>query len=150
MMNGRFLGIALLAYGVLRGVKGLVVGVKDYSFKSIDLNNGTVQLNLNLALKNPLLFGMTLKSIQGEVYIQGNNAGYVNTTVDYYLGGGRTHIIPIVVNLTLNGLSTALLQNIQSGDIRTLTISFSGKVFVGTNRIGFPVNIDLNYNDLTA
>ena len=143
-------GVLLLWYGVLRGAKALQVGLQSYSFSGIDLTNGTVSLTLNIYVKNPLLVGVTLKAVQGDVYVQGEKVGYVNTAIDYYLSGGRTHILPIVVNLTFAGAAKGLIANIQSGDIHTLTMTFDGKVFVGNYNVGVPVKIDLDYNDLTA
>lgn len=141
-------GAALLYYGILRGARGLVVGVHSYSFRSLDIVNGTVSLTLNISVKNPLLVGLTLKGVVGKVYMQGQEVGYVNTTFDYYLSGGHTHIIPVIVNLQTAGLGQAVLLNIQSGDIRTLTIAFDGKLYVGDYNIGVPLQLNLNYNDL--
>ena len=135
-------------FGVLRGARALVVKVYNYSFRSVNISDMTVSLNLNFLVKNPLFVGLTLKSIQGDVYIQGQHVGYVNTTVNYYLSGGHTHIIPVVVNLQVGSLGQAALMNIQTGDIRTLTIAFDGKMYVGSQNVGIPLQIDLDYNSL--
>lgn len=140
------LGLGLLWYGVLRGAKGLIVRIKDYSFRSIDVVSQTVSLNLNLLIKNPLFVGVTIKGIVGDVYAQGIKVGKVNTTYDYYIAGGRTHILPVVVNLNMTDVGQAAMLNIQSGDISTLTVAFDGKLMVGN--IGIPLQFDLNYNDL--
>lgn len=140
------LGGLLLYYGVLRGARGLVVGIHNYSFRSVDLTNGTVSLNLNFIIKNPLFVGLTLNSIRGYIYAQGQKVGYINTDINYYLSGRHTHIVPVVVNLVLGAAFDALLLNIQSGDIRTLTMAFDGKLYVGN--VGVPLQINLDYNDL--
>lgn len=142
-------GAALLWYGVLRGAQGLICKVQDYAFRGIDFDSGTVSIDLRFIVKNPLFVGLTLKGIQGDVYIQGQKAGYINTKLDYYLSGGHTHIIPVIVNLSISGLGSALVANIQSGDIRTLTIDFDGKLFVGNMNVGVPVQISKTYDDLT-
>lgn len=139
------LGGILLYYGVLRGARGLVVGIHNYSFRSVDLTNGTVSLNLNFIIKNPLFVGLTLNSIRGYIYAQGQKVGYINTDINYYLSGRHTHIVPVVVNLVLGAAFDALLLNIQSGDIRTLTMAFDGKLYVG--KVGVPLQINLDYND---
>ena len=143
------LGVGLLWYGVLRGAKGLVVRLKSYSFRSVNLNDSTVSLNLNLLIKNPLLVGLTIKGVLGDVFVQGHKVGTVNTAYDYYLAGGKTHILPVVVNLNMASVGQAALLNIQSGDIRTLTIAFNGKIFVGSYSVGIPLQFELDYNDLT-
>lgn len=142
-------GASFLWYFFCRGANALIVKVKGYSFRDVNIINGTVSLNLNFYIKNPLFIGLTLKSIVGDVYVQGIKVGYVNTTIDYYLSGAHTHIVPVVVNLDVAELGSAALLNIQSGDVRTLTIAFDGKIFVGDMNVGVPVNITLDYNDLT-
>ena len=142
------LGAGLLWYGVLRGAKALVIGVRDWKFGGINLEANTVQLYLNFLIKNPLFVGITLRSIQGDIYIQGQKAGYINTTVDYYLSGFHTHVVPVVVNLDMGGVLKSVLANIMSEDVRSLTISFDGKIYAGKYSVGIPVNINLDYNDL--
>lgn len=152
MMNtwGKILiGGGLLWFGILRGARGLVAKVHSYSFRGIDVNSGTVSLNLNVMVKNPLLVGLTLKGVVGDVYVQGVKVGGVNTTMDYYLAGGKTHILPVVVNLQMGGLGQAALMNIESGNIQNLTIAFNGKLLIGNYGVGVPLQLDLDYNDLT-
>ena len=139
------IGAALLWYGVLRGAKGLIVKVRDYSFKSVDVATGTVSLYLNFLVKNPLFVGLTLKGIAGDVYAQGQKVGTVNTTLEYYLSGRHTHIIPVVVNLSMAQLGQSALLGMQNGDIRNLTVSFDGKLYVGSWSVAIPIQIDLDY-----
>ena len=141
------IGLGLLYYGVLRGAKSLIIKVKRYSFAGIDVASGTVSLYLNLLIKNPLVVGVQIKGAIGDVYVQGHKVGYVNMSYDYYLAGGHTHILPVVVNLNMGDVAQGALMNIQSGDIRNLTIAFDGKVYAGKNMIGIPVQFELDYND---
>ena len=143
------LGLGLLWYGVLRGARGLIVRIKDYSFRSINVSDMTVSLNLNLLIKNPLFVGLTIKGVVGDVYIQGFKVGTINTVYDYYLAGCHTHVLPVIVNLNMTDVGQAALLNIQSGDIRTLTIAFNGKLMVGSYTVSIPLQFELDYNDLT-
>lgn len=142
-------GVGLLYYGVLRGAKSLIVKVKDWHFAGVDVVNGRVALYLNLMIKNPLLVGIQIKGVTGDVYVQGNKCGYVNMSYDYNLAGGHTHIIPVVVNLLMGDVANSALLNIQSGDVRNLTVAFDGSVHVGKYAVGVPVKFELDYNDLT-
>ena len=142
------LGIGLLWYGILRGARGLVVKVHSYTFQSVNVSDQTVNINLNLYIRNPLLIGLKIKSIVGEIYAQGHQVGYVDQILNYYIAGRRTHIIPLNVKLHLEDLTQAAWLNIQSGDIRTLTVAFDGKVYVGDSDIGIPLQFNLNYNQL--
>lgn len=140
-------GLGLLWYGVLRGAEAVQVKVHSYSFRNISLADGTASLNLNLQIKNPLLVGVTINGVQGNVFMQGEQVGTINTTYDYYIAGGKTHILPVVVNLTLSQLGKAVLMNIESGDVRTLTVGFDGKLLFG--KVSIPLKLNLDYNDLT-
>ncbi len=139
-------GLGLLWYGVLRGAKAVQVKVHSYSFRSVSLADGTASLNLNLMVKNPLLVGVTIQGVQGDVYMQGEKVGKIDTTYNYTLAGGKTHVLPVVINLTLDQVTKAALMNIESGDVRTLTVGFDGKIFIGS--IGIPLSLKLDYNDL--
>lgn len=143
-----FGGLALLVYGISRIKNGIKVRVDGYSFNAINLSDGLISLNINLAIKNPLLFGVTIKGIVGDIYAQGVKVGYVNTAYNYYLAGGKTHIIPIVVNLHMAEVGNAALLNIQSGSVDNMTISFNGKVLISNNKIAVPVQLDLAWKDI--
>ena len=140
-------GLALLYYGVLRGAKSLIIKVKSYSFAGVDITSGTVAFYLNLLIKNPLVVGVKIKGVTGDVYVQGHKVGYVNMAYDYYLSGGHTHVLPVVVNLQMAEVAQGALLNIQSGDIRNLTIAFDGKVYAGKYSVAIPVQFELDYND---
>lgn len=144
------IGGALLWYGVLRGARGLVVKVRDYTFSGLSVTDNTIQLTLNLLIKNPLLVGVTIKGVTGEVYAQGFQIGSVNTTYNYYIAGGKTHVLPVIVNLNMSDVLHAGLMNIQSGDVRTLTIAFDGYIMAGKYNIKVPLQFELDYNDLVG
>lgn len=141
-------GAALLWWGVLRGANALMVGIKSWAFRGIDLNNGTVDITLNFLIKNPLLVGMTLKSIAGEIYVQGKKVGEVGGTYNYYLSGGHTHQIPVLVRLNMSSVGQAAMLNIQSGDVRTLTLAFDGRLYVGKAGVPVPISVSYNWDDL--
>lgn len=141
---------AFLWWGFFRAANSLIVGIKSWSFRALDLTTGTVDITLNFLIKNPLFFGITLKAIYGDVYVQGQKVGEISTTYNYYLSGGHTHQIPVIVRLNLAGLGQAALMNIQSGDVRTLTLAFDGRLVAGSAGVAVPINIAYNWEDLTA
>lgn len=142
------IGLGFLWYGVRMAAKGLIVKVKDYKFSGYDAQSGSLLLTLNLMLKNPLAIGLTIKGVVGEVYAQGFRIGGVNTTYNYYIAGGKTHILPVIVNLNLGDVLQAGWQNIQSGDIKTLTVAFNGKILIGKYNVSVPLQFELDYNDI--
>lgn len=139
-------GFGLLWLGVLRGAKAVQIRMQSYSFRNVGLSSGTVGLNLNLAITNPLLVGVKINRIVGDVYAQGIKIGETNTTYDYYLSGRHTHILPVQIDLDIHQALQAAVLNIQSGDVRTLTIGFDGKLYIGN--ISIPVRFEMDYNDI--
>lgn len=142
-------GLALLWYGVFRGASAMIVNIKSFMIRSIDVANRTMDITLNFLIKNPLFVGLTLNRLKGNVYIQGVNVGEIDTELNYHLSGGYTHIVPVAVHLGLSELGQAAILNIQSGDIRTITIAFAGHLYVGRYNVAVPVEMTLNWNDLT-
>lgn len=141
-------GAGLIWYGVLRGAQALVVGIRDYYISGVDIANRTVKVTLNVFIKNPLFVGLKLNSISGEVYMQGIGVGSVDMQYNYFLSGRSTHVIPITVELNAHGMTEALLANIQTGDIKTLSASFDGKLYIGKYNVGVPVRLGVNYDDI--
>ena len=137
-------------WGVLRGVNALMVGVKSWQFRGIDLTNGYVDFTINFLIKNPLIVGLTLNRIYGDLFMQGQKVGYINSTYNYYLSGGRTHQIPVGVRIKISQLGAAALANIQSGDIKSLTIAFDGEILIGSAGVPIPINWSTDYEELTA
>ena len=142
-------GAALLWWGVLRGASALMVGIKSWAFRGIDISNMNVDLTLNFMIKNPLFIGLTLKGIYGDVYVQGHKVGQVSTSYNYYLSGGRTHIIPVLVTLNMASVGQAAMENIQSGNVQTFTIAFDGRLLIGKAGVPVPVQVNYNWGDLT-
>lgn len=146
---GYSIGFGLLFYGLFKNVKSLKFGVRDYSISDLNLSAGTAVLKINIYIKNPLLVGVLVRAITGDVYAQGVKVGNVNTTYDYKISGRKTHILPILVNLNLSNVGSAVMQNIATGDIKTLELRFDGFVAVGEYYTNIPVKLNFNYDDLT-
>ena len=83
------------------------------------------------------------------MYIQGQKVGYVNSIYNYYLSGGHTHQIPVNVRLQISQLGAAVWANIQTGDIKNLTIAFDGKIYIGSAGVPIPIQWSTDYNEMT-
>ena len=141
-------GALYVAYKV--ALKNFTVNVKDIAFKGIDLNKGIAQILINLSVKNPLPFGVTIKDVQGDIYAQGVKVGYVNTEYNYLMAGESVHILPLYINLSSAGVGEALWKNIQTGNINTLKINFSGKIRITKINIGIPLDLSFDYKELVG
>lgn len=143
---GLLLGAAW--YGIFRGAKGLVIKLYSYALSGMDLATNTIQLTLNILIKNPLYISLMIKGVHGDVYAQGQKIGTVDKTYNYNLSAKKSHIIPVVIDLDMVDSLQAAILNIQSGDVRTLTIAFDGTLEVGKYGVSVPLKFELDYNDL--
>lgn len=142
-------GLGLLYIAVLRGASALAVGIRGYQIEGVDLSNGEVRIKLFFYIKNPLLIGVKLQGITGDVYMQSMKVGYVNSSYDYYLSGAKTHVVPVTVVCDIRSLGEAAVANIQSGNIQTLTVAFDGSIVVGSKGIvTIPIQKTLTWEDL--
>ena len=145
---GLGLGALYIAFRV--AVKELVVGVQKVTLRALDVVNGTAAVQLNVSVRNPLPFGVKVQNITGDVYAGGVQVGTVNTRFDYLCGGERTHILPVIVNLTAEGLGNALWNNIQTGNIHNLVIDFNGQLHVTRLNIAVPIELSIKWEDLVG
>lgn len=136
-------------YGIFRGAKGLVIKLYSYAISGMDLATNTLKLTLKILIKNPLYIGLTIKGVRGNVYAQGQKIGTVDTTYNYFLAGKKSHILPIVIDLDMVDSLQAAILNVQSGDVKTLTIAFDGELEIGKYGVCVPLKFELDYNDLT-
>lgn len=141
-------GFGLLYYTVLRGVNAITVGIRGAQFVGVDLAKKEVQVKLFFYIKNPLLIGVKLRAITGDVYMQGMKVGYVNSSYDYFLSGGKTQTVPVTVICNIASLSEAMIANIQSGNIQTLTIAFDGYITAGKNGVALPIQKTIGWNEI--
>lgn len=150
--------IALLVYGSLfllvTRVKRVVDGLQ-LRFNGIEnlmtfANNGVSKLRINLLLRNTLPFGVTINSITGKIYMQGEPvSGYdndVEISTPVVIKPKSITPISIDIYVTWMNLTYAIRDNILSGDIRTFTAQFIGEMVV--NGRAFPVDKTISYYDL--
>ena len=74
--------------------------------------------------------------------------GFVNTRLDYFCGSERTHILPVIVNLSAQEMGAALWQNIQSGNIDNLVIDFDGQLHITRLNIAIPLELSFGWREL--
>lgn len=138
----------LLYYTIARGVNALDISIRGAQFGGLDLTKKEVQVKLFFYIKNPLLIGIKLRGITGDVYMQGLKVGYVNSSYDYFLSGGRTQTVPVTVTCNIASLSEAMIANIQSGNIQTLTVAFDGYITAGKNGVALPIQKTIGWNEI--
>lgn len=139
-------GIALLFFGVLRGATALSVSLYQWGVKNVNIADMTADLVFKMLIKNPLLVGVRLKGIQGDVYINGKQSGAVNNVYDYQLSGMKSHVIPITVEIFGTELISVIANNLQQSLDKDINVRFNGKIMVGN--ISIPVDITRNLKEL--
>ena len=143
---GLGLGALYLAYRT--AIKEMVVGVQKVSLYGLDLAKGIAAIQINVEMYNPLPIGVTVRDVVGKVYASGVQIGTVSTTLDYFLGGERRHVLPVIVNLYASGMSEALWKNIQTGSVDNLVIDFDGTIRATKLNIGVPLDLSFNWKDI--
>ena len=147
---GKIGAAAFLYFGVLRGASALYLGIKDYYFQSISLTQNSARFIVTFLINNPLFVGLTLKSISGDVYIQGNKCGTVNVDYDKYLAGRQAWSVAVPVDIDLSQLTASIIDNINTGNINTLTIAFDGGIIIGgTGLVRIPFAKTVTWNDIS-
>lgn len=141
-------GLGFIWIAIRVAINNLVVGVQKVLLAGLNIEQGIVQLQVNVSIKNPLPIGVTVKDVVGDVYLQGVKVGVVKTAFDYYLGGSKVHVLPVIVTLTASGVGQALWKNIQTGDVKNLVIDFDGKIKVTDVNIGVPLQFSLKWEDI--
>lgn len=150
--------IALLVYTalffIITKVRQVINGLQ-FRFNGLQIMSswagGTVStLRLNLLLRNPLPFGVTIDSIVGDVYIQGHRASNlahdVNMTIPIEIK--PSSITPVSLDITIDWghAGFAIRDSIMSGSIESFTAVFDGVITV--NGRSFNVKKTISYYDL--
>ena len=142
------LGVTLLWYGVLRGAKALVVMLKGWQLVNVNIADMTATMVLRFVIKNPLVVGVKLKGIIGDVYVQGQKVGEIEHYYNYYLSGMKAHVVPVETTIYGDVLGATMLQNLQASIANDIEIAFVGKILVGDYGLSIPVRIERNWGDM--
>ena len=152
-----FAGVALFITQVLRGIQALRITLDGYSFDSVSLSDGTVGMYLYFKIVNPLWVGITLKEISGELTAVSDQTqqpeiiGTVYNRYNYFIRGNATHQVRAKIKVNAQSVIAATMQNVASGDINNLLLTFSGKlVFGGTKEVSLPIKRTMTFRELTG
>ena len=133
-----------LWYFVLRGVNSLKIVFEKLTVSSIEV--GYIKLRLSILIHNPLLISIPIDDIVGDVFIQGIQCANIAFPVASTLKGLTTTRLYIDFNVQQQQLTEAVWQNIQTGDIRSLTCRFAG--YIKVKNINIPVDRVFTFNEL--
>lgn len=141
-------GVTILWYAVLRGAKALVVMLKGWQLINVNISDLTATMVMRFVIKNPLVIGIKLKGIIGDVYVHGKKVGSIEHYYDYYLSGVKSHVVPVETKIYGDVLGAAMLQNLQASIANDIEIAFVGKILVGDYGLSIPVRIERNWGDM--
>lgn len=145
-----YTALFLLVTKVRRIIDGLQIRFNGLQIINSFTGNNVSVLRINILLRNPLPFGVTIDSIIGDIYIQGNRASDyahdVNITTPIEIK--PSSITPASLDITVDWLNVgaALRDNIISGSISTFTAVFDGVITAGGH--AFNVKKTISYYDL--
>ena len=145
-----YTAIFLLVTKVRQVVNGLQFRFNGIQVLSTFAGGNVSQLRLNLLLRNPLPFSVTIDDIVGKLYIQGVRTSNYENDIDLDVPieiKGRS-ITPIALDFFVSwpNLADAVKANILSGNIQTFTAQFDGYITAEGKR--FKVSKTISYYDL--
>lgn len=157
MQKGYVIGAAalLFVYKVLRSINALKIRLQSYEISSVNVADGTVGMYLYFSINNPLWVGLTLREISGTLVSQSidkvETIGTIYNRYNYFIRGNATHIIRAAVKVESKSVLAALVQNVQSGSVDNMLITFDGKlVFGGTREVALPIKKTMTIRELVG
>lgn len=124
----------------------ITMRLQSIGIVNIDTTNRVATLNLVVDLIYPLPFGLTLKTLTGDLYIMGKRVAVVKNVLNRYLSPSSVTPITITVDVDLAQLAEGVLANIQTGNIRSLLIQLDARAT--TNLLPISLHKTFVYDDL--
>lgn len=136
----------LLWFGLLRGVKAAKVTFDKLQI--LRVLPGAIQYCITVFVHNPLLIDILVNDVQGNVYIMNTHVATVNYPINQRIRSFATTGFKIVFDAYTEQLSEAILQNIMTGDPRTLLVTFDGYVTIKGVRV--PIRKEFTYEEILS
>ena len=138
------LGISGLVYYTRRTVNAIKVTFESLKVQEVRIDN--VVFQVSVLFNNPLFVDVTLDTFYGEIYMMGKHIAHVESPLEQVLVKHTSSSLAFYFKATIEQLGEALFDNIQTGDVKTLTIQFDGNLQV--NGVLVPVKKTFTYDDL--
>lgn len=146
---GLFVGASALWYYVLRGWRALSIRLVGLGFDGLDIQGRSFVLRPIFRIVNPLFVSVFVRNVVGKLYIMDVEVADVNTVVNRPIADNTVTDIPVQVYADMEGLAASVVENIKTGDIRTLMVHFRGTVGVGKDHVvNIPLSIGLTWEQL--
>ena len=129
-------------YYFLRGWSGTKVWLHSYGFKGANLNNGTFDILLELAVKNPLLVSIPIHKISGTIYLNNSKIATIDTTYNKKVLARKINIIPIplVCNMGAVGDVAKIAIHNNNLDGQELMVILDVEIGTDDSNVTIPVN----------
>lgn len=135
---------ALLWFGILRGVRAAKITFDK--LRVVGVTPASILYRVTCLVHNPLLVDILVNDVQGKVYIMNTHVATVNYPINQLIRSFATTAFDIEFEAFSNELGAALWENIQTGDPRTLTVTFEGYIVIKGVKI--PLNKQWTYDDI--
>ena len=149
MANKKLIGLVLLGVGVIAYLGRRTVNAVKVIFESLHIKEvytNYILFQIGVQFYNPLFVDVKIDSFSGKIYLMGRYVSTVESDLNLTLLK-RTHTtLYFTFKATPQELGAAIWDNIQTGDIKTLTARFEG--YLEVNKIRVPVNKTFTFDDL--
>ena len=135
---------AFLWFGLLRGVKAAKVTFDK--LRVIDVTANSAVYELALLVHNPTLLDMTIDRIDGTVYMMDIPVAVVDWNVAQHIRSFASSALVVQFEAFHDKIGDAAWVQIQSGDVRSLEVTFDG--FITIKGVRIPVKKTFLYDDI--
>ena len=148
-MSSKIFGLLLIGFGALAWFAKQTVDSVRVIFNSLkiyEVRTDAVLFQLNLLFYNPLFKDVKIDSLSGEIYMMGRYIAHMESELNQLLYAKTQSSLAFYFKATPEQLGQALWDNIQTGDVRTLTIKFDGTMYLAG--VPVPVKKTFTYDQL--
>lgn len=115
--------------------------IQNLRFVNFDLSSGNISLAFDFVVYNPTMVSVTIDSLNGGIYLQGQQIGIVNMPVGRELRAKESTGIPVLINVLSTDAIAQIVNLLSYSTMQQWTINLSGTLVVN----GHDVAISYNY-----
>lgn len=140
-------GAGVFYYYFLRGARALRFGIQNFGL--VSFTDTQAVFEIRFYIYNPLLTSLFVRSVDGEVSLMGTKIGTIDYPINQTIKARAINYVPVQITVNIADLAQGVWEYIQTGNVTTLLIEYSGNVTVGQEHsFTVPVTKQITWGDL--
>lgn len=135
---------AFVWYGFLRGVKAAKVTFDK--LRVLEISGNSMLCEVAVFVHNPTLLDLTIERIAGTIDMMGIPVAVIDWNVAQRVRSFATSVFVLQFEAFSDKIGAAVWENIQSGDIHALNVTFDGSVTI--KGVQIPIVKTFMYDDI--